>query len=513
MAARPDSQAQELLEQGAGLYEEGKLYEALSCWKQVLELDPGNEIAAEYLRFIEDNFQIGVDAFIEHHSDVMTTPPQPDNGGMPPVASPPPQVAPHGTPPPMVGPPPPPEPHDESIEELDWSELLEEGSPAPPTPPPMPVSLPSDGDEDFFSEPPPGSLDVPPGEEAEAWGASAEDDVERSELADIDESGPIEDPLALPTSHFAAAYKPPQSAGHGSVSQEIGPDDSRRRRRSSPENAILVAPDLSPSEVSPPERNVILEPRKDLELMSDDSIEMMLDEDFRAWEDDGSTPLPDDSTDLEAMLSAGISNPSTPSIDAQQSSPSTQVYESPEPRPAALPGEVEAVEAEPEHAPVDDLDALLQAGLADISAIESGDAPSMPPRQLMKRPPPGTDLDALMAGARQKQQAGDFSGSLALVEDVLAGNPEHEEARGYLAENTTRLLAMYRSKLGNVRRSPRVKLRPQEIIWQSLDHRAGFILSQVDGLTSYEDIIEISGMTELEATRVLARLVEHGVIG
>ncbi len=158
-----------------------------------------------------------------------------------------------------------------------------------------------------------------------------------------------------------------------------------------------------------------------------------------------------------------------------------------------------------------ELEALLRSGLDEINAIESGDGP--PPRQLIKAPSPGADLDGMMARARKKQQAGDFSGSLALVEDVLAGDPTHAEARRYLAENTNRLLSMYRSKLGNMRRAPKVKLRPQEIIWQSLDHRAGFVLSQVDGMTSYEDIVEISGMEELEATRILARLVEHGVIG
>jgi len=389
----------------------------------------------------------------------------------------------------------PPNPAEESIEELDWSELLEVGSPVPPPPPSEAPALPVDGDEDFFEESPPGSLDPPPGKERGAWGLEDErlSAPPIPVVDDLEDEAPFKDPLEMPVGHFAAAYRPPVSADHGSVSQEIGPDDSRRRRRSTAE---LVA----------------AKERRDLALMSDDSIEMMLDEDFRAWEDTGvSGPGgPDDSTDLEALLSRGLDTP----VPATGELPATQPYASPEPAAVALPADIgEEAPAAPEHAPVNDLDALLQAGLSDIDAIEAGEGPVEPPRQLIKRPPPGTDLDELMARARQKQQAGDFSGSLALVEDVLAGNPEHAEARQYLTENTSRLLAMYRSKLGNLQRAPRVKLRPQEIIWQSLDHRAGFILSQVDGLTPYEDIVEISGMSELEATRVLARLVEHGVIG
>src|SRR5262245_31747680 len=111
MAAGDAARAQALLEKGASLYEEGQLYEALSCWKQVLEIDPKNEIAAEYLRFIEDNFQIGVDAFLSHHARE----PTPVTGPLPRVRADVPR------PPPI--PEPAPASSGEDIEELDWSEV------------------------------------------------------------------------------------------------------------------------------------------------------------------------------------------------------------------------------------------------------------------------------------------------------------------------------------------------------------------------------------------------------
>ena len=60
---------------------------------------------------------------------------------------------------------------------------------------------------------------------------------------------------------------------------------------------------------------------------------------------------------------------------------------------------------------------------------------------------------------------------------------------------------------------PRVRLRQQEVVWQSLNHHEGFIISLVDGHTSYETIIEISAMGEQQTIKILARLVELGVIG
>ncbi len=522
METGPDIRAQELLEKGAGLYEEGKLYEALSCWKQVLQLDPGNEIAAEYLRFIEDNFQIGVDAFIEHHNPSSAPPAAP---------TPPPRAVQHG---------PPPLPPEESIEELDWSEILDtSGSSVPARGRAAPEPEPGNG-EDFFSDLQPGSLAPSPGGEAEAWGAPGSADLSGGSLqpGDSAELMPEVDPLVAPTDQFTAPYRPPSGSDHGSVSQEILPGDPRSRRNSG------VVASVRGSAVSG--RGLA---GRDISEMSEESIEMLLDQDFRAWEEGSDAlarPAGGEDADLEAMLSQGLGQPvpppanlpPPPALDlppppstaplSTESPPTAKIARGTgaRPRPPPLPPKKTPASPPPRGPrvsapspavagapPAGDLEAFLRAGMADLDRIESGGEPNPPPRQLIKAPRPGTDLDGLMREARRKQQAGDFSGSLVLVEEVLSGDPDHVEARRYLEENTTRLLGMYRSRLANMQKRPRVKLRPQEVIWQSLDHRAGFLLSQVDGRTSYEDIIEISGMPILEATRILARLVEHGVIG
>ncbi len=59
---------------------------------------------------------------------------------------------------------------------------------------------------------------------------------------------------------------------------------------------------------------------------------------------------------------------------------------------------------------------------------------------------------------------------------------------------------------------PRVCLAPDEIVWLNLDHRAGFVLAQIDGEVSYEDIFALSGMSRLDTSRILAQLVEEKVI-
>lgn len=655
--------AQALLEKGAGLYEEGKLYEAISCWRKVLQIDPDNEIAAEYLRFIEDNFQIGIDAFLEHHEEPGAAARETFDGDDDDLAA-----AIDDSINAML---------DESIEELDWTELLEDGVEPEEPPPPSEVA---EADEAFFPELGPGSLEADPGTEAEAWGRSLRSrPVSGNRLAGAEaslEMMPDGDPFRLPTDRFAVPYAEGEldlefddfgadpalddaadAPAAGSI--ESGPPADERRR---------AAPD-SPRASGEGQR-------RDLADMSEDSIDSMLDEDFKAWDQKAEAPIePIDSFEelpFESPHSnppAGIepagARPAQPPLDARgapverrrapapegdwpsgdlapelqrhtgpldpvdprlrvetgvvraaRTTPPTPMRLPPEampspsvarpastppplppealaPRPSAPPASSEGVppasasgERRPARTPAspsasgerrqarapaspsasgerrpasaarapapapsgerrpaaasapvapargqrraaerpapapsapatdldDELRAILTAGIAEIESVEQP-AGEGRPRQLISAPPPGTDLDALMVDARRRQQADDFSGALELVEQVLAGDPDHAEARRYLEDNTGRLLAMYRARLGSLGRVPRVRLRQQEIVWQSLDHREGFILSQVDGRTSFEEIIDISGMGVLESTRILARLVDHGVIG
>jgi hypothetical protein len=46
----------------------------------------------------------------------------------------------------------------------------------------------------------------------------------------------------------------------------------------------------------------------------------------------------------------------------------------------------------------------------------------------------------------------------------------------------------------------------------SLDHRAGFLLSLVDGISTVEEILDMSGMTRLEALRLMYTLTQQNVV-
>jgi len=107
---------------------------------------------------------------------------------------------------------------------------------------------------------------------------------------------------------------------------------------------------------------------------------------------------------------------------------------------------------------------------------------------------------------------GDYSGALVMAESILDSSPHHQEARQYAEKCRNALADLYVSRLGGMDRIPQVAVPMDQLQWLSLDHRAGFLLSLMDGMSSIEDILDMSGMTNLEALRTMFELMQQDVI-
>ena len=107
---------------------------------------------------------------------------------------------------------------------------------------------------------------------------------------------------------------------------------------------------------------------------------------------------------------------------------------------------------------------------------------------------------------------GDFSGALEKARYILSIDPTDREARTMAAKCEDVLLDMYSSRIAGMQRTVRTVMGSDQMRWLSLDHRAGFLLSLVDGHSSVDDLLDLCGMPRLEALRLICSLVDQRVI-
>lgn len=154
----------------------------------------------------------------------------------------------------------------------------------------------------------------------------------------------------------------------------------------------------------------------------------------------------------------------------------------------------------------------LAAIVGEARALEmlSDDRPA--PAALEPLRPVRSEIDTLVRGARDLLDLDDHTGAMELILKAQQQAPDHPEVQALREKSERTLLAMFESKLGRLEATPRVLLKDDEIIWLNLDHRAGFVLAQIDGTVTFDDVFAVSGMSRLDTVRILAQLIDEGVI-
>jgi hypothetical protein len=150
-----------------------------------------------------------------------------------------------------------------------------------------------------------------------------------------------------------------------------------------------------------------------------------------------------------------------------------------------------------------------------FSALPKGSPP--PPNEAIalvatRSRPPGSSVLDLAGEMLDRYALGDFSGALLAAEIVLGKEPGHVEARKCAQSCRERLSHLHLSRLGGGDRVPRVAVQGSEVRWLGLDHRAGFLLSRIDGNSTIEELVDLSGMPRHEALKLLVELLEAGAL-
>ena len=129
------------------------------------------------------------------------------------------------------------------------------------------------------------------------------------------------------------------------------------------------------------------------------------------------------------------------------------------------------------------------------------EAPMVPLRKLL----PAQEM-------HERFDLGDFAGALNTAETILEVDPDDRDATHVAEVCRAKLRAIYVGRLGSLDQVPVLAVSPAEFRWLNLDHRAGFLLSLIDGVSTLEDIVDVSAMPQLEALRTLYQLNTQQII-
>lgn len=119
-------------------------------------------------------------------------------------------------------------------------------------------------------------------------------------------------------------------------------------------------------------------------------------------------------------------------------------------------------------------------------------------------------VSMLWGQAVERAAAGDSREAAAYADEALAG--DETAVAALIAAEHVALCRVFEVHLGAMEQVPLLAVPIGQISTEKLDHRAGFLLSRVDGLLSFEDIFDVSGMSRLDVLRVLSRLLRLGFI-
>jgi HD-GYP domain-containing protein (c-di-GMP phosphodiesterase class II) len=139
-----------------------------------------------------------------------------------------------------------------------------------------------------------------------------------------------------------------------------------------------------------------------------------------------------------------------------------------------------------------------------------------PPVVLSPPPPPPPALPSLnpLKGATSVPPAVRYSGlqpAYSLRPPIASSAPPPVSQRP-AASDEGALEEAYLAVLGSLDAIPSSTVKGADLTKLSLDHRAGFVLTFVDGVSSIDTLIDASGLPRLEMLRILSELVTAGVL-
>jgi len=126
---------------------------------------------------------------------------------------------------------------------------------------------------------------------------------------------------------------------------------------------------------------------------------------------------------------------------------------------------------------------------------------------------PEVDTETRKKFATELFQQRQYEKALQMFEDLCTEDPKDLYSKKYREITRKSMMNYYLKALGSKNNVPvRTSDRPEDFIGLDFNSQEGFIFSRIDGVTSFNGIVSISGMKPVTAYGVLFNLFQSGVI-
>ena len=102
--------------------------------------------------------------------------------------------------------------------------------------------------------------------------------------------------------------------------------------------------------------------------------------------------------------------------------------------------------------------------------------------------------------------------AMELIEMARMQNPDHPDVQILYDACQAEVEKINLSEITSLDLVPHVKCSMEEIMKLNIDHRVGFLISQIDGFTSLSDLMILTGFNETELINAIGQLKHQDVI-
>ncbi len=127
-------------------------------------------------------------------------------------------------------------------------------------------------------------------------------------------------------------------------------------------------------------------------------------------------------------------------------------------------------------------------------------------------PLPESDPDARIASALEAFKAGELDQAWSQLQEVAREMPERLDVEGYLGLVRAERAKKFAREIGDKGRTLQLTCKMEDLKVLNLQPDEGFLLSQIDGRVTIEELISLSSTDRVRTLETLARFLREGLV-